>query len=171
MSKESDRRRLAARLSEPSPGTVEPPRTNPSVGNPLDRDRVARVLMNATDGATVSAQGQPYTGDGILVALPGHGIVVTPRALDALDAAGLTLWDLAEAWVDTRAPIVTEVGASPARYYGVWHQEADGDIPEAWHFDVVEAYSSAEEDRAIAAGKARGEIAIWHNGRKEEVYL
>jgi hypothetical protein len=141
-----------------------------SVGNPLRTSAVVSALLAATDGATIDPSGHPYRGDGILVAVKGPGIVVTPRAVEEVQAAGLTVPDLIHAWVTTRAPEVVG-NYTPARYYGVWHQEADADIPEAWYFDVVEAFSSAEEDRAIEAGRARGEVAIWHNGRKAEILL
>lgn len=137
-----------------------PARTNPSVGNPLRTKAVVSALL--AEDTTVDAGGRPYVGDGILVALDEFGLKVTPRAVQALNDLALTLADLVEQWVEARSGRVLG-NYTPARYYGSWR---DGDD---LYFDVVEAYSSAEEDRAIDAARARGELAVWHNGRKEEI--
>jgi hypothetical protein len=135
-----------------------------SVGNPLRTEAVVSALLAATDGATIDPSGHPYRGDGILVALPKLGYVLTPERVNVLRDHGFTVEDFVSAFVDGRAFEVVG-NYTPARYYGVWN---DG---ESLHFDVVEAFSSAEEDRAIEAGRARGEVALWHNGRKAEILL
>jgi hypothetical protein len=135
-----------------------------STGNPLRTDAVVRALLDTVKtGATVDAQGHPYRGDGILVALPEYGVILTPRGVRGLWSANLDIPDFVSAWVETRGPVVTAIGASPARYFGIWDDGTN------LHFDVVEAFSSAEEDRAVEAGRARNQISIWHHGRQEEI--
>lgn len=137
-----------------------PPRTNPSVGNPVNSFTVARALIRGVvqhNGATVSATGTLYQGDGIAVAMPEHGTFITSGTNNG---AGELM--AIRRWVDKVAPAVT-VTASPARYFGAWMDEGK------LYLDVVEVFSSAEEDRAVAAGRARSQISIWHNGRGEEI--
>lgn len=128
-----------------------------SVGRAVDVDTVAALLTITTHGATVGTHGAPYGGDGILVAMPEHGAVLD---FDNYALRGAFYADVLD-WVRRVAPMVTAVGASPARYFGAW---VDGDL---MYLDVVEAFSSAEEERAVAAGRTRGQLAIWHNGRRE----
>jgi hypothetical protein len=135
-----------------------PTRTNPSVGNPVDSLTVTHALVRETlmhDAATVSVAGTPYRGDGIIVALPEHGTFFTPGTNTATGELMAI-----RRWVEKVAPQVTAT-ASPARYFGAWLDQGK------LYLDVVEAYSSAEEDRAIAAARARGQLAIWHSGRQE----
>lgn len=123
-----------------------------SVGNPVDHARVTAGLLAARH-ATLTTTGVRYQGDGILVALPTYGTTIS-------QADGPTVAE----WVRLVAPAVTAVGASPRRYFGAW-TDPDGTI----YLDVVEAWSSAEEPEALAAARARHELAVWHNGRHEEI--
>jgi hypothetical protein len=128
-----------------------------SVGPAADVDKVVTVILLVQDGATLGAQGHRYTGDGIMVAMPEHGAVIdtahTPGWMDALAQ-----------WVERVAPVVTEVGATPARYFGAWYGP-NGHL----YLDVVQGFSSADRDLAIAAGRARDQIAVWDAARREEI--
>jgi hypothetical protein len=115
---------------------------------------VTDALLAATAAATLTPQATPYVGDGILVAMPEHGIVLAPEAEQ--------VYGRVHDWVEQAAHHVTAPGATPARYFGAWRDE-DGVL----YLDVVQAFSSAEEDRALWAAFRRGQIAIWHNGRRE----
>lgn len=137
-----------------------------SVGDPVARDVVARQLAAATDGATVWPSGLPYGGSGIIVAVPEHGRVwnVGPRTTQALADLGATLADLVRSWIDQEAAVAV-AGAQTLRprAFGAWRQ---GDT---LFLDIVEIFPDDEEDAAIAAGRARNQIAIWHAGRGEEI--
>ncbi len=137
------------------------PRVPSSVGDPLNLNAVVAALVGATDGATVDAQGHAYTGDGIVVALPEYGDRVITDDAETLPGAP-SLADFVAAWVRSVAPAVT-VTASPARYFGAW--VADG----VMHLDVVEAWSNVDRDAAVAAGRARNQIAVWDAGRGVEI--
>lgn len=135
-----------------------PRRAPSSVGNPVDVEKVARALSEAVDGATVDGRGKAYAGDGILVAIPEHGRRVKIRA-----GHGATdMRNSIRRWVQTVAPVVS---SHAAHWFGAWSE--NGVI----YLDVVQSFSSADEAEALAAGRARGERAVWHNGRKECIYL
>lgn len=129
-------------------------------GRPVNVYRITDLILAAPEGITVHAStAQPYTGDGILVALDHKfsretvGDWQTPQLRR----------HLVREWVEWAAPAVTVV-SSPRRYFGAWWHQG------TLYLDVVEAFSSAEEDRAVAAGRARGQLAVWHNGRRELIY-
>lgn len=124
-----------------------------SVGDPTDYAAVTRALLATDCGTTVDPRGNAYAGDGIAVALPQYGMATVVR-----DAAHV------ERWVRKVAAHVTAV-ASPRRYFGAWVQ--DGLLV----LDVAEVFSSAEEDRALDAARRRGQLAVWHNGRREEIRI
>jgi hypothetical protein len=122
-----------------------------SAGNPVrSAERIASALIDAPDGATLSFDGTPYRGDGILVAARGFDrrIGRTPTVAEVAD------------WVREVAPVVT----SAARFhFGAWRNNG------ALYLDVAELFSSADEDAAMAAMDARREVAAWHNGRREVI--
>ncbi len=128
-----------------------------SVGNPVDVERVTAALVAAGDGATVGQRGEAYAGSGILVALPEHGERVNA-------SADVFTVELVRRWVAGAARAVSAT-SSPARYFGAWVDRG------TLYLDVVEAFSDSEERDAIAAGNARGELAIFHAGRGECITL
>lgn len=135
-----------------------------SVGNPTRygaiHNAIVATLTAGECGATLTARGTAYAGSGILVALPDVGTTIDLAGADLYVISARTL-----RWLASAAATLTAPGASPARYVGAWR---DGNT---LHLDVVEAYSDAEEDRARAAGLARGELAIFHAGRRECITL
>lgn len=124
-----------------------------SVGDPVDYAAVTRALLSTECGATVDPRGGTYLGDGIAVALPQYGTATIGR-----DPAYV------ERWVRTVAAHVTAV-ASPRRYFGAWLDNG------VLYLDVAEVFSSAEEDRALDAARRRGQLAVWHAGRREEIRI
>jgi len=130
-----------------------------STGPAVNADTVARALLSG-DG-TYSLTGQRYTGAGIIVALPGVGLV-----LDRDDAALLPA--VIAQWVsDYAAPAVTSRPAPfhRPRYVGSWVDSDTGTL----YLDVVEVFAREEIAEAIAAGRDRDQIAIWDAGRGEEI--
>lgn len=127
----------------------------PSTGDPVARELVAAALVGATDGATVAPTGLPYGGSGILVAIPEYGDRIpvgwTPETSI-----------LAREWVDRVAPHVTGPHPRP-RYFGAW---VDGGT---LYLDIVESFPREDIAEAIAAGRARDQIAVWDAGRAEEI--
>jgi hypothetical protein len=132
---------------------------HPSVGDPVARKLVANALATATDGATVMATGLPYAGSGIIVALPEHGYVVP---IGSLGLASPRVAHGVRRWVDRVASAVTERSLRP-RAFGAW---IDGD---SLYLDVVEIFPGDQEDEAVAAGRTRNQISVWHAGRKQEI--
>lgn len=128
------------------------PATTRSTGDPVARSVVTHKLVGAGDGATITPSGLPYTGSGIVVALPDYAALLT-------SPDGPTVGE----WVAAVASVVTDSSAPRPRAFGAWQH--DGRL----YLDVVELWSDADEDDAVSAGRARGEIAVWHNGRQEEI--
>ena len=130
-----------------------------STGPAVNADTVARALLSG-DG-TYSLTGQRYTGAGIIVALPGVGLV-----LDRDDAALLPA--VIAQWVSNyAAPAVTSRPAPfhRPRYVGSWVDSDTGTL----YLDVVEVFAREDIADAIAAGRDRNQIAIWDAGRGEEI--
>lgn len=127
---------------------------HPSTGDPVARDLVTQGLVSATDGATIMITGLPYAGSGIIVALPEYGVVLSARHAFLRAAV--------RNWVDNVAPAVTGAHLRP-RAFGVWHHEG------RLYLDVVEIFPSDERHEALAAGHARGQVAIWDAGRRREI--
>lgn len=135
-----------------------------SVGDPTDYAAVARALLSTDCGVTVDPRGNAYAGDGIAVALPEYGATAwAPRAEQSPERAQV-ITDQVTAWVRSVAHAVTAV-ASPRRYFGAWLDNG------TLHLDVTEVFSSAEEDRALDAARRRGQLAVWHAGRREEIRI
>lgn len=130
-----------------------------SVGDPIRRDAIVSKLVNAIDGATVLPSGNDYAGSGILVAVPEFSFTVSCEWPDDPERGSIV--GMVRSWLNWVAPAVSE-GAHP-RAFGVWH--SGGRI----YLDVVDIFSDAEEDDARNAGRVRDQIAIWHNGRREEI--
>lgn len=124
---------------------------HPSTGDPVARTLVTDALVSATDGATIMITGLPYAGSGIIVALPEYGYVITADQPESV-----------RTWVDRVAPEVTGAHLRP-RAFGVWHHKG------LIYLDVVEIFPSDERHEALAAGYARGQVAIWDAGRREEI--
>jgi len=121
------------------------------IGDPTAYSVVVDALLAAPDGATVSRSGTPYGGNGIVVALPEHARIVdnpTPELV----------WQ----WVRDVAHHVTVPTPRP-RFFGVW---TSGHVA---YLDVVEVFPADERDAAVAAGRARNQIAIWDAGRQVEI--
>jgi hypothetical protein len=137
-----------------STGTVS------STGPAFNADTIVAELLNG-DG-TISLQGQRYNGSGILVAIPEHSIALVPFEFDAaVSAEKISEWVLANA---------SAISSHPApfyrpRYFGSWVDSDTGIL----YLDIVEAFPREELTEAIAAGIARNQIAIWDNGRQEEI--
>lgn len=133
-----------------------------STGPAVNGETVARALLGG-DG-TYSLTGQPYTGAGIIVALPGIGETFDGLTLRVEDAADIT--ESVAAWVTgTAAPFIA---AHPAPFYhphyvGSWVDSDTGTL----YLDVVEIFPREEIVEAIAAGRDRNQIAIWDAGRQE----
>lgn len=130
-----------------------------SVGDPIRRDAIVSKLVDAIDGATVLPSGNDYAGSGILVAVPEFGAHLTAEVMGGLTTAQVRA--LVGMWVTLRAREVDN-GLHP-RAFGIWHARG------AMYLDVVDIFSDAEEDDARNAGRVRDQIAIWHNGRREEI--
>jgi len=124
---------------------------NGGIGDPTAYGLVTSALAAAGDGATVLPTGLPYAGSGIVVALPEHAAFLTTPD-------GPTVAE----WVRTVASAVTSTSLRP-RAFGAW--QSDGVL----YLDVVEIFPSDERDAAVAAGRARNQIAIWDAGRGEEI--
>ena len=123
-----------------------------SVGDPMNYAAVTAAILANPTGATIDNRGIDYRGSGIAVALPEHGRII------ALSVASAMVGE----WVATVAPHVT---THAARYFGCWVDD------EVLYLDVVEIFSDEDEDRAISAGYARGELAVYHHGRQETIAL
>lgn len=123
-------------------------------------DTVARTLDTIADAmlsgcATVDRHGRPYSGSGILVALdPTH-----ERTLPTREAWQTSRMHV-ETWIRAVAPVVTS--RRGGLYFGAW-RDSDGTL----YLDVAQAFSDAEETEALAAARARGQLAVWHAGRRE----
>ncbi len=140
----------------------------PSTGNPVAVSAVVDALIAATDGATVMPSGQSYGGSGIIVAVPEHGLVITPedcRRWQYWSADGLT--DAVNRWVERNAANVTNAQSLRPRAFGAWSAETS--TGRTIYLDVVEIFPDDEETAAVEAGRARNQIAIWHAGRGEEI--
>lgn len=110
-----------------------------TIGPRVNLDTLAEAL--ASGDGTFHLSGQRYTGDGIVVA-------VAP--------------------IRTLSDAVAYVESHPAPFYrthalGSWTDPADGTL----YLDIVEIFPREQFNDAMDAGTARGEIAIWDNGRKE----
>ena len=106
-------------------------------------------IMRGESGATVSVvRGVPVPTVGYVVGVPGRGIVVPSSQLTG---------DVAMAWVER----VRTVASLPGRFVGVW---VDGTRV---YLDVVEILP--ERATAVAAGRTRGELAIFDLSRGEEI--
>jgi len=130
-------------------------RTNGGIGDPTAYAAVTRALVSATDGATVSASGQPFNGSGYVVAVPEYSHVIELGFVRVVS-------DAVRTWVATASHHVTGRHLRP-RYFGAW---VNGD---RLYLDVVEVFPDDERDAAVAAGRARNQIAVWDAGRGEEV--
>jgi len=124
---------------------------NGGIGDPTAYGLVTSALVTAGDGATVLPTGLPYAGHGLIVALPEYGAVLT-------GSDGPTVAE----WVRTVAGAVTGPRLRQ-RAFGAW--QSDG----VTYLDVVEIFPSDDRDAAVAAGRARNQIAIWDAGRGEEI--
>lgn len=129
------------------------------IGDPTNYPGVTRALVAATDGYTVLPTGLLYRGAGIVVALPEY-------AADTIGCGdGSFRTQTIMEWVRRVAPAVTATSLRP-RAFGVW-TDRYGDA----YLDVVEIYPSDDRDAAIAAGRARGQLAIWDACRQVEIVL
>lgn len=95
-----------------------------------------------TEG-TYNASGEPYVGGGYLVSLPGFERVTS-------DPVAIAAW-------------VRSVRLGPGQYLGAWR---DGD---RLYLDVSEVIH--DPIAAVAAGRARGQLAIWDATEEREVRL
>ena len=130
-----------------------------TIGPRFDAAIVTDALLSG-DG-TYGLTGQPYRGDGIIVALPALGLV-----LDRDDAALLPA--VIGQWVSNyAAPAITSRPAPfhRPRYVGSWVDSATGTL----YLDVVEVFGRDDIAEAIEAGRDRNQIAIWDAGRGEEI--
>lgn len=119
----------------------------------LQVDTIADALL--TGCASVDRHGMPYGGSGILVALDrAQGWTMAPTRHRAI------VRDVVRRWVARVAPLVTSRPAG--LYFGAW-RDSDGTL----YLDVAQAFSDAEEDDAMAAARARGQLAVWHAGRRQ----
>lgn len=123
-------------------------------GRPINVDRVTSRLIEELirGGVTLAGTATPYTGDGIAVAVPEYGELIPLGLPDARRHI--------REWVELRAHAVSQ---SARFYFGAWLSG------EYLYLDVVEIFSSADEDLAVAAGRRRNQISVWHNGRQQEI--
>lgn len=129
-----------------------------TVGPRFDAAIVTRALLSG-DGTYSLTSGQRYTGDGILVAIPGVGLVLEKETAELIPAA------IAQ-WIENYAAPAIHNFPAPffrPRFLGSWIDPETGIV----YLDIVEAFSREEKEAAIAAGIARDQIAIWDNGRQE----
>ena len=143
--------------ARPAGGTGDPRLGLPAVV----REFVHQALDTGGVGATLDQHGQPYRGDGLIVALPEYGASIPGAVLRSLKREQVE-W-LVGCWVEGRAPEVIGTYLRP-RYFGAWI-DGEGTL---W-VDVVEAYSSEDRDLAVIAGHARNQVAIWDSGRQVEI--
>ena len=126
-------------------------------GPRVDTLAIAEKLINAGDGATVLPTGLDYRGNGFVVAVPEHSLIVD---------TSLFVWEGDVAmWVHNVESAVTSHVApfENRRAFGAWIH--DGKL----YLDVVEIFPRESEQEAIAAGVARNQIAIWDAGRGVEI--
>lgn len=123
----------------------------------LQLDTIADALLSGC--ATVDRHGRAYGGSGILVALDrSHGWTMAPTRHRAI------VRDVIRRWVADVAHVVT---ARPAGlYFGAWRDD-DGTL----YLDVAQLFSDADEAEALAAARARGELAVWHAGRRQCILI
>lgn len=126
--------------------------TIPSTGPAFNADTIAQALFDS-DG-TIALSGRPYSGSGILVAIPEHALSIPVDR-----AYGIAIRN----WVEEN---VSAIVSHPApfynpRYFGSWVNSG------ILYLDIVEAFPREEFDAAMDAGIARRQVAIYDNGRKE----
>lgn len=133
-----------------------------STGNPVRVDAIARALSDAAaTGATVLPSGQPYVGSGIVVAVEDSDLYGDIFDWIEEDYPQRRIHD----WVESVSGLVANAQTLRQRAFGIWVNE----VTHAVYLDVVEIFSDDDEAEAVAAGRARDQIAIWHNGRKETI--
>lgn len=132
-----------------------------STGPRANVETLLDALLSVPAG-TFSITGQPYRGDGIVVAVKGTGRVLEPHNTPTTEHVYREI----RSWLTHRA--IPAVTSRPApfhrpRYLGVWIES--GTV----YLDVVEVFPREEIAEAIAAGRDRNQIAIWDAGRQEEI--
>lgn len=126
---------------------------HPHYGTTLPLDTIADALL--TGCATIDRHGMPYRGSGILVALDEAHTGTLPRRIHPDTERAIV-----RHWVESVARVVTSRPAG--LYFGAWRDD-DGTL----YLDVAQAFSDAEEPEALAAARARGQLAVWHAGRRQ----
>ena len=132
-----------------------------SIGPIVNTEVLLDSLLSAPAG-TYAITGQPYRGDGIIVALPRGGRVLEPWSTPSTSDVYRHMTE----WItDRAAPLILDAPApfSRPRYLGVWI--SDGTV----YLDVVEVFAREDRDEAIKVGVIRNQISIWDAGRGEEI--
>ena len=118
------------------------------IGHPVVSPKALDVIRKNPSGFSVTIHGETPTS-GHMVALPGRSRIINGKP---------ALHD-----VDEYARANADVLRQPGAHIGGWHNESEGKT----YLDV--SHNIADRNAAIAAGRARNQIAIWDVKHGKEI--
>lgn len=123
-----------------------------------------------TDGIMVSRA--PSEGQGHVVEIAKMAEAAAsrenPPTAAALRAEVVTKTrDAVKAWLAKAVPNIQKLG--PDHYLGGWFEKDDKGNPVALHLDVSQRFDPKDREKALSAGRARNQLAVWDIGKMEEI--